>query len=464
MNILEFRRDPNLLGSLPHHRDPETQRAWDTFLAVVYGLPIDETGLELFRACTGRTEPRVGGYPESVLITGRQSGKSQTAADIVVYEAATATKEEADGTYALLVAQDHRGAQRTLFRYVLHAFESSPILRPCIVGQTADTITLNNGVVVAVYPCRPSAVRGIRSRVSVIDELAFFRASDGNPVDVEMRRSEAPTRATTGGRGITLSSPYGQTGALWELHRRHFARDDSSTLVWVAPAPPMNPTLASDYLQRLEQDDPEGYRSEVLGEFRAGQMMLLDPAALDQCIADWRELPPARDTRYFGFYDASGGRRDAAVAAIGHRDAKAEVVDVVRAWNAPHNPADVIGEAAALFKSYGVREIEADRYGGAFPVDAFRSHGVRVYVAELDRSRLYLELLPKVNAASVLIPNDPVLLRELRGLERRTGPSGRDRVDHRQGSHDDRANALAGVVNMMAGANRDGAGARPLAI
>jgi hypothetical protein len=45
--------------------------------------------------------------------------------------------------------------------------------------------------------------------------------------------------------------------------------------------------------------------------------------------------------------------------------------------------------------------------------------------------------------------DDEHLLRELRGLERRRGSSGRDRVDHRPGSHDDRANAVAGLVDLL---------------
>jgi C-terminal processing protease CtpA/Prc len=46
----------------------------------------------------------------------------------------------------------------------------------------------------------------------------------------------------------------------------------------------MNPTLPADYLQRMEQDDPEGYRSEVLGEFRAGVSALFDPEMLEACV------------------------------------------------------------------------------------------------------------------------------------------------------------------------------------
>ena len=59
---------------------------------------------------------------------------------------------------------------------------------------------------------------------------------------------------------------------------------------------------------------------------------------------------------------------------------------------------------------------------------------------------MYLELLPLVNAGAVALLDDDHLLRELRGLERRRGTAGRDRVDHRPGAHDDRAIAAAGAL------------------
>lgn len=69
----------------------------------------------------------------------------------------------------------------------------------------------------------------------------------------------------------------------------------------------------------------------------------------------------------------------------------------------------------------------------------------------MDRSALYLELLPLVNADRVRLLDVPDLLRELRGLERRRGTAGRDRVDHAPGQHDDRANAAAGALVLAAG-------------
>jgi len=188
----------------------------------------------------------------------------------------------------------------------------------------------------------------------------------------------------------------------------------------------------------------------VLGEFRAGVATLFDPETLDAAIVrDRRELLPTKDVTYRAFVDPSGGRSDAFTLAIGHRDGDRVVVDVVRAWRPPLNPSGVIQEAAALLKQYQVGRVVGDRYGGEFPREAFRSQGIRYDVADKPKSDLYLGLLAAVNSGSVELPDDEHLLRELRGLERRRGSSGRDRVDHRPGSHDDRANAVAGLVDLL---------------
>jgi hypothetical protein len=447
MNIITYRHAPGLGGALPHMAVPATQRRWDACLAAIYGLPLDREGLAAFCEHTGRQLPRPGGYSEAVIITGRQSGKTQTATDIVAFEAITAPADRsADGTYALLIAQDQRGAQRTLFRYASLPFEHVPMLAEMRAGATADTITLRNGITLACYPCRPAAVRGIRARVAVIDELAFFRTSDGNPVDTEMLRAVRPTLATTGGKLIILSSPYGQSGALWDLYRQHYAREHSDTLVWVASAPAMHPGLRADYLQRMQQDDPEAYRSEVLGEFRAGLSTLFDAEALDAVRGDWHVLPPAPAVTYYAFADCSGGKTDAAALAIAHVQDGQAIVDLCRRWPAPHNPETVIGEAAALAQSYRCHAVTADRYAAEFQRAAWERAGLRFEACDQDRSGLYLCLLPMVLSTAVRVPDDAVVLRELRGLERKRGFGGRDRVDHRPGAHDDAAVALAGAV------------------
>ena len=452
MNILEAIADRSLLGASPALHDLSTWRPWLTFLAAVYGLPLDAEGEALFRKCTGRStyNPPPGGWPEVVCIVGRQAGKTRAASLLVAYEAAFAADTHDGEAYALLIAQDWRSAIRTSFSYLSAALEASPVLCRSIIRETADTIDLENGVRVGAYPCRPAAIRGLRARIVVLDELAFFRNSEGSAVDTEMLRSARPTLATTGGKLAIISSPYAQSGEVWERHRKYFGRDGAPTLVWQADAPTMNPTLPVDYLERMRVDDPEAYRSEVLGEFRVGISQLCDPEQLERCVvAGRRELLPVDGLEYLAFCDPSGGRADEFAVAIGHRQAKDCVVDVVRSWEAPFEPLAVVREAAVLLQRYRVKTIVGDRYAGEWPPEAFRQRGVKYEPCPIDRSQLYLELLAPVNARVVQLLDEPVTLRQLRCLERRTSPSGRDRVDHLRGAHDDRANVVAGLIFLL---------------
>lgn len=460
MNIIAAAADPQLFGSSPALADLSSWRPWLALLAAAYGLPLDDEGVALFTKATGRSryDPPEGGWRELTVLSGRQSGKSRIAALLTAFEAAFAPKSRDGELYALLLAQDLRAAVRTAFSYVRAFLMSSPILRAAVTRETQTSLDLTNGLRVAVYPCRPASVRGLRARVVVLDELAFFRSGEGVAVDTEMLRAVRPSLATTGGKLIILSSPYGQSGALWELHRRHYGRDDSPVLVWQADAPTMNPTLPADYLARMREEDPEAYRSEVLGEFRAGLATLLDPDSLAACVSPSRlELPPAWGVDYRAFVDPSGGRSDAFTLAIGHRDgtddATRAVVDLVRAWRAPFNPSSVVAEIAGLLRAYRVATVVGDRYGGEWPRESFRMQGVEYELAARAKSDLYLEVVAHVNGARLELPDHAELLRELRGLERRRGSSGRDRVDHAPGAHDDLANAVAGVVDLVLDSN-----------
>jgi hypothetical protein len=236
------------------------------------------------------------------------------------------------------------------------------------------------------------------------------------------------------------------------LHRKHFGVDDSPTLIWQATAPEMNPLLSHDYLSRMEQDDPEAYRSEVLGEFRAGLTTLLDPEMIASCVdTGVRERSPQFRTqgRRKGFFDAGGGRVDSAVAAVAEMGPNGRaILCAIRVWKAPFNPSGVIAEASAFYKSWGVYEPFGDQYAAEHTPEQFRRSGLTYRPSPLNRSEIYLELVPLINSQSVVLLDHPDLLRELRGLERRRGSSGRDKVDHRRGLHDDVANASAGALVM----------------
>jgi hypothetical protein len=59
--------------------------AWRAFLAALFGLPMDEAQLELYRRYTGRTVPPDCPSYEAALIIGRRGGKSRILALIAIY-------------------------------------------------------------------------------------------------------------------------------------------------------------------------------------------------------------------------------------------------------------------------------------------------------------------------------------------------------------------------------------------
>jgi hypothetical protein len=203
----------------------------------------------------------------------------------------------------------------------------------------------------------------------------------------------------------------------------------------------------------MAQDDPEAYRSEVLGEFRAGVSTFLDPDVIAASVdTGVRERPHVAGISFVSFDDpASGSGADAWTKSISHREGDNVVLDVMRAWLPPFNPSGVIAESAALSKAYGLHTTTGDRYAPGFVLEGFRAHGISYAPSAQDRSTLYLEVLPLLNAGRVRLLDQPELLRELRGLERRRGSAGRDRVDHAPGQHDDRANSACGALVLAAG-------------
>ena len=151
--------------------------------------------------------------------------------------------------------------------------------------------------------------------------------------------------------------------------------------------------------------------------------------------------------RYYAFADASAGRHDAFTLCIGHSEGDdAWVCDVLRGRAAPFDPRSVAQEYAALARDYDCTKIVGDNFAGEWVAAAFADAGARYERSPLPKSALYLEALPAFNRGAVCIPDHRILLRELRGLERRVHRSGKDSVDHGAHGSDDHANAVCGAL------------------
>ena len=156
------------------------------------------------------------------------------------------------------------------------------------------------------------------------------------------------------------------------------------------------------------------------------------------------------DVSYSAFLDAAGGSgRDSMTLAVAHVHDGVAVLDLVREVKPPFSPEGVTTEFAATVRPY-TDCVTADRYAGDWPREQFFKRGVTVITADRSRSDLYIEMLPALNSRQVELLDHDRLRQQLLTLERKTGRSGRDMVDHIPGGHDDVVNAVAGALVLAA--------------
>jgi hypothetical protein len=145
--------------------------------------------------------------------------------------------------------------------------------------------------------------------------------------------------------------------------------------------------------------------------------------------------------------------------AIGHRAGTRRVIDLILEVRPPFSPDEVVKDFAQALRRYDVKSVIGDKYAGEWPAERFQKNGIMYMPAEMTKSEIYVEALPLLTSGVAELPDDPRLLNQLRSLDRRTGRSGKDSVDHAPRAHDDIANAVAGVLVTLAGAASPAGGA-----
>lgn len=449
INIRQAMIDPALFGGV---FGGYSFTAWRALLSGFYGLALDAAELDTFKTLTGRQNAPQDAFAELWLAIGRRGGKSHAAAFLAVYLAAfndySAKLAPGEVATVMVIAADRKQA-RAVMRYTSGLINENPMLRRMVTRENSEQIELDNRTVIEITTASHRSVRGYTLAACIADEIAFWHSDGANP-DKEIIAAIRPALATLGGKLIALSSPYAKRGVLWDTFKRAFGDDDDSrVLVARAPSLLMNPTLPQRIVDDAMRDDPEAARAEYLAEFRSDIASFVDADLIADCTRPKpRELPHVSGVSYLAFVDPAGGGADEFTLAIGHRDRDAAIIDLVTGRKG--SPAGIVAEYAQVLKRYKITKVTGDRYAGRWPRDEFAKHGIAYDVSELDRSGLFLETLAALNSGRVELPPCEIVARQFAGLERRTSRSGRDQIDHGPGGHDDRANAVAGVVSQMA--------------
>ena len=313
-NVLEAVSDERLLGS--RVAISASWRPWKAVLASLYGLPLDDEALALYRQCTGRLEPPTLGqqFSEAHLVVGRRGGKSFFMAVTAVYTAAFKNFRAhlGDGEKAVIavIAADRKQA-RVIVRFIRGLFARSPMLSALLEREVSDAFDLRNHTSIEVMTCSSKTTRGYSIPLALCDELAHWATSDGAAdADTDVLEALRPSMASIpGSMLICASSPYARRGALWGAFRKYYATSDPHILVWQAATRTMNSTVSQSFIDRQFDLDPIFAEAEYNAQFRSDIEGYLTREAVERVVMSGRrELPPMPNRfRYFGFTDPSGG-------------------------------------------------------------------------------------------------------------------------------------------------------------
>ncbi|HEY1261665.1 MAG TPA: hypothetical protein VGF34_20635 [Stellaceae bacterium] len=425
---------------------------WRSTILAAEGLPLDQDQLALFRAVADRDPPRRR-VRELWAIAGRRSGKDSIASGIATVAALNDYGEllrPGERASVICLAVDRTQA-KIVHRYIAGYFNTVPLLRPLIVRETDETIELTNGVEIVVATNSYRSVRGRTIVCAIFDEVSYWRDDDSANPDFETYNAVIPGLVTLPGAMLVgISTPYRRGGLLFDRWRRCYGQPDDDVLVVHGPSTAFNPLLPQSVIDQAIERDPEAAAAEWLAEWRSDIADFVDRLVLESLVVPGRhELPPVPGIPYFGFVDPSGGSSDSMTLAVAHRGADDRaVLDAVREVRPPFSPESVVEEFAALLKSYQVFSVTGDRYAGEWPREQFRKHGVEYLTSDKPKSDIYRELLPLLNAGSVELLDNPRLVSQICGLERRTVRGGRDSIDHPRAGRDDLANSAGGAIVM----------------
>lgn len=462
--------DPDLFGRT---FGGPTFAAWRTVAKVLDGLPLGPEEFALYQAITGRDTPPAGPFSEAYLVKPRRAGGTLFGAACGLHAALHDYSDKlgpGEVATVALIASDRRQA-RQLMNYVKGLVHDSPLIEAELLKETEESIHFQHRTVVEVHVASFRSTRGYSYACVLLDELAFFRSDLSANPDVELVRAVRPGLANLGGRLLGFSSPHSRRGHLWEMYRTHYGRA-SDVLVIQAPGRVLNPTIKESLIERARAEDPIAARSEWDAQFREDVSQFLIDDDLDRAVvAGRRELPHLPGHRYVAFCDPSGGRHDAMVLAIAHAEkaqhANAEgrklVLDRLLVQAPPFDPEATVQRFAETLRAFGLREVCGDRYAAEWVASMFKKYGIKYEPSDLDKSAIYVEMLPAFAQGQLELLDVQQLVTQLRLLERRPRPGGKgDAIDHPPRGSDDLANAATGALWLASkarlGGQREGAG------
>ncbi|HET7540691.1 MAG TPA: hypothetical protein VFK05_12490 [Polyangiaceae bacterium] len=353
------------------------------------------------------------------------------------------------------------------FRRIVDTMRASPVLKPLLVDETADTLTIRHpsGKLVEVAVVAGGrAASGLVARWLagvIFDEAPRMTGREDGVVNLSDALSAVRERLLPGAQIQCIGSPWAPSGPVYDVVQQYFGKPTADIVVMRTTGPAGNPAYwTPERLERLREKDEVAWRINALGEFIEPESGLLSPIAIHRNTRETPlQLAPERGARYCASIDPSEGGQagNGFTLAIVKYEPKKMIHNSDRFRVAFTEDFRGLGleslwsTIAARCAAYGLHDAWTDQYSASASVALAKRYGLALHV---DKTNAGSKLEDFTNFATLLhtdaveLPPDRAVRRDLLAVKRRATQGGMTIVLPRSndGRHCDFAPAIVAAI------------------
>lgn len=357
-----------------------------------------------------------------------------------------------------------------IFAHIAGAFARSERLRAMLIDEPrSDRILLRHPSgrpveIMVVAGAKAGGTLTARYMAAVLfDEAPRMVGADDGKVNLEHERDAIRGRlmdCDCTSEWLT-GSPWAPFGPVHQVYLDHFQKPSPAAVVIKARGDWLNPIWwTPERIAEVERDNPTAYRTDFLAEFADAEEALISSIEIERCTRRLAgDLPPERGYEYAAEMDPAT-RSNGWTLCVSKRDGTKSIIALAKEWRgtraAPLSPERVFQEMAGILEPYGVFSVGTDQWSADANADLAKQCGLRLDewpATGRSNTEGYLELRARIAVGDVELPNDPVLLADLRRLRRVTTQAGIaiHLPNTNDGRHCDYAPAVMRAVQRLTG-------------
>jgi len=376
----------------------------------------------------------------SVLLSPRQCGKSRSLAVLAVWWAYRRPRQ-----MILVVSAGDEAASRLL--RTMQLICQHPLLAGSVVDETAHRLILTNGSEIRSVPASAGQVRGWSVDLLIVDEASFC------PDDLLLSAALPTTAARPDARIVLASTPWADSGAFhtFAVDGLVPGNEHTRTFRWALQDATW---ITAEVVESARRTMPPlRFRCEYEGEFAGASDSYFSQADILAAVCDFGMVqsgfgaPAVLGVDWGRQVDAHALVLAGLLADFGVNGRPVVVVPWCDTSRRTYNDQHAL--IGVLARSWDLQVVSELNGVGAAPTERLLADLGSVRVTgqsstQSSKENNYGRVLALLQERSIVLPNDPELLRQLGGISASPTPSGGLRIEARNArTHDDLPDALS---------------------